>query len=64
MRKTLPKHFTEVIEKQASVKRNGDNSEQLVELMKDMKGTWNEAANDLLQPRPEVIAQLLKKVLH
>lgn len=64
MRKTLPKNFTEVIEGQADVENDKAHGDRLVELMKEMKGNWNEAANDLLQPRPEAIAQLLKKVLH
>ncbi|WP_276131894.1 hypothetical protein [Polluticoccus soli] len=40
------------------------NSEELIDLMKDMKHIWQEAAEDLMQPRPEAVAQLLKKVLH
>lgn len=39
-------------------------NEQLTELMQEMKNVWQEAAGDLLQPRPEAVAQLLKKVLH
>lgn len=39
------------------------SGEQLMELMQDMKGAWREAASDLLQPRPEAVTQLLKKVL-
>ncbi len=64
MRKTLPKLFIEATENKATVGEDKANSEQLVQLMSEMKGIWNEAANDLLQPREEVIDQLLKKVLH
>lgn len=39
-------------------------NEQLTELMQEMKNVWQEAQGDLLQPRPEAVAQLLKKVLH
>ncbi|RYE12454.1 MAG: hypothetical protein EOP51_31540 [Sphingobacteriales bacterium] len=41
-----------------------NNTEQLIELMQDMKAAWNDASADLLQPRDEAIAQLLRKVLH
>ncbi|MCD6063657.1 MAG: hypothetical protein K0R82_1568 [Flavipsychrobacter sp.] len=40
------------------------NSEELIDLMKEMKHMWQQAAEDLMQPRPEAVAQLLKKVLH
>ena len=39
-------------------------NEQLADLAQELKGAWQEAANDLLQPRPEAIARLLGKVLH
>lgn len=39
------------------------NSEELIKLTKEMKSYLQEAAADLLQPRPEAIAQLLKKSL-
>jgi hypothetical protein len=50
--------------KKADVMEREPESEQLIDLMQEMKGTWKEAADDLLQPRPEAVAQLLKKVLH
>jgi hypothetical protein len=65
MSKTLPTKSTETPNTQNTVAVKADsNSEQLVNLMQEMKGTWNEASGDLLQPRPEAVAQLLKKVLH
>lgn len=33
----------------------------LTELMHEMKHYWQEAARDLLQPRQEAVAQLLRK---
>ncbi len=50
--------------KAASEVKTGNNTEQLIELMHEMKTAWKDASNDLLQPRNEVVAQLLKKVLH
>lgn len=38
-------------------------TEELIRLSNDMKSYLKEAAADLLQPRPEAIAQLLKKSL-
>jgi hypothetical protein len=65
MSKTLHTKSTETPNTQNTVAVKTDsNSEQLVNLMQEMKGTWNEASGDLLQPRPEAVAQLLKKVLH
>jgi hypothetical protein len=65
MSKTLHTKSTETPNntKAAAVKTD-NNGDQLVNLMQEMKGAWNEAAGDLLQPRPEAVAQLLKKVLH
>ncbi len=34
----------------------------ILTLLQEMKGFLKEAANDLLQPRPEAVAKLLKKV--
>jgi hypothetical protein len=48
----------------AVVTETEKNGELLIGLMQEMKGAWQEAANDLLQPRPEAVAQLLKKVLY
>ncbi len=39
-----------------------DDSSQLTELMVDMKQYWQDASKDLLTPRSEAVAQLLKKV--
>ncbi len=36
----------------------------VISLLQEMKGFLKEAANDLLQPRPETVANLLKKVYH
>lgn len=50
--------------KAASEVKTGNNTEHLIELMHEMKAAWKDASGDLLQPRNEVVAQLLKKVLH
>lgn len=39
-------------------------NDKLIDLMQEMKSSWKEAASDLLEPRPEAIASILKKVLH
>ena len=41
-----------------------EKSDKLIDLMQEMKLSWKEAANDLLEPRPEAIENILKKVLH
>lgn len=65
MSKTLPTKSTNTPNNKNTVAvKTDNNSEQLVTLMQEMKGAWNEASGDLLQPRPEAVAQLLKKVLH
>jgi uncharacterized protein (UPF0335 family) len=65
MNKTLRKKLTVSKEQMPAVMMEKEHSsEQLMELMQDMKGVWQDAAGDLLQPRPEAVAQLLKKVLH
>ena len=62
MSKTLPDKITNT--NTAAVRDTEQNGEQLIDLMQEMKGVWQDAAGDLLQPRPEALAQLLKKVLH
>jgi hypothetical protein len=62
MKRTLLKEITPDTKKSAVMER--PESDELTDLVQDMKGAWKEAANDLLQPRPEAVAQLLKKVLH
>ena len=62
MNKTLPGKITTT--NTAVVKEPKNDSEPLIALVQEMKSVWQEAANDLLQPRPEAVAQLLKKVLH
>lgn len=65
MNKTLHKNLSKTTSKKtAVVVENEKNSEELIDLMKDMKHVWQEAADDLMQPRPEAVAQLLNKVLH
>ncbi|MBS1586414.1 MAG: hypothetical protein JSS82_12800 [Bacteroidetes bacterium] len=39
------------------------DTEELIRLSSEMKNYLKEAAADLLQPRPEAVAQLLKKSL-
>jgi len=50
-----------LVSKPAVMQEN--HSEELIKLSKEMKSYLLEAASDLLQPRPEAIAQLLKKSL-
>lgn len=64
MKKTLLKHSTENTKKAAEMQGVERTNEQLADLAQELKGAWQEAANDLLQPRPEAIARLLGKVLH
>jgi hypothetical protein len=39
-------------------------TDDILQLLQEMKGFLKEAASDLLQPRPEAIAQLLQKAHH
>lgn len=39
-------------------------TDDVLQLMQEMKGFLKEVANDLLQPRPEAIAKLLQKANH
>lgn len=65
MNKTLQKNHTKATSKKTEVVVERENkSEELIDLMQEMKGAWQEAAQDVLQPRPETVASLLKKVLH
>lgn len=64
MNKTLLKDFTELTGNQIVTSPVIESTEDITELMREMKGVWQEAANDLLQPRTAVLDQLLKKVLH
>lgn len=61
MNKTLLNDLHEVTENQTIVT---ETTEELTDLMKEMKGIWQEASTDLLQPRAAMLDQLLKKVLH
>jgi hypothetical protein len=64
MRKTLLRNFTATgIEKEGIIVKKTTKAESLTDLMNEMQGTLEDAAKDLLQPRPEAIAQLLKKAL-
>jgi len=63
MRKTLLKQFTDT-KMPANVMDRNEKSDKLIDLMQEMKLSWKEAANDLLEPRPEAIENILKKVLH
>lgn len=65
MNKTL--HSKSLVSNKSKVEdtvESEQRNEQLTELMQEMKNVWQEAAGDLLQPRPEAVSQLLKKVLH
>lgn len=62
MNKTLLKGFTEKTYKAAAVEDDTKNSgEALVSLMHEMKGYLQQAAEELLQPRPEAVAGILTK---
>lgn len=63
MRKVLLKHFTDT-KMPANVMDREAKNDKLIDLMQEMKSSWKEAASDLLEPRPEAIASILKKVLH
>lgn len=64
MNKTLQKKLNKATSKKTEIIVESENSsEELIDLMQEMKGAWNEAAQDLLQPRAEAVNQLLKKVL-
>ena len=39
-----------------------DNNQTLADLMEEMKGVMKEVATDLLQPRPEALENLFRKV--
>ena len=64
MNKTLLKNLKgQITSKSEAMPDVARNSEELIRLSKEMKSYLLEAAQDLLQPRPEAIAQLLKKSL-
>lgn len=63
MRKTLLKQFIDT-KMPANVMERNEKSDKLIDLMQEMKSSWKEAANDLLEPRSEAIENILKKVLH
>lgn len=60
MKKTLLKNFTE----HTAIPSNPaeESSIYLTDLVKELKANLKEAANDLLQPRPEAVSRLLNKV--
>jgi len=61
MNKTLLKTFNPFTPGRPGDMLHTMENKALTELMNDMKGFWQEAARDLLQPRPEAVAQLLRK---
>lgn len=64
MNKTLPKQFTvDQSQKPAEIVKKESDSEALVNLMQEMKSVWQDAASDLLKPRSEAVAAILKKVV-
>ena len=63
MDKTVHSKFIEKnIKSQRAMTRRDVATEDILLLLQEMKGFLKEAANDLLQPRPEAIAKLLQKV--
>lgn len=64
MHKTLLKRFTVDNTKAAASQKPQEGEELLTDLVQEMKAYMQEIANDLLQPRPEAVEKLLKKVHH
>jgi len=64
MHKTLLKKFTVENTKAAATHRLHEGEELLTDLVQEMRAYMQEIANDLLQPRPEAVEKLLKKVHH
>ncbi len=66
MGKTLLKKITGSKNKNAAIPvlSSIEDNNALHELMQEMKAHLNDAAKDMLQPRPEIVNNLLKKVLH
>jgi hypothetical protein len=64
MQKTLLKKFTVENTKAAAAQKLQEGEELLTDLVQEMKTCMQEIANDLLQPRPEAVERLLKKVHH
>lgn len=65
MKKTLLKRIPEKTPDQPVMKLNEElKSELLADLVQDMKPFLQEAAADLLKPRPEFMAQLFQRVLN
>ena len=65
MNKTVHAKFTGKKHKSQRTMTGTDvATEDILQLLQEMKGFLKEAASDLLQPRPEAIAQLLQKVHH
>jgi len=65
MSKTLLRTFSPSNHK-AALAGNVQKSENelLTSEMKNMKDFWQQASEELLQPRPEAVAMLLKKIGH
>jgi len=62
MNKLILKTFTASSQQKPADTQQG-HTEELIRLSNEMKSYLKEAAADLLQPRPEAVAQLLKKSL-
>lgn len=61
MQKTLLRKFTGNTQIPANVMDMDVSTETLTDLMQELRSALKGAATDLLQPRPEAIAQLLQK---
>jgi len=66
MNKTLHRTFNprkiENIKKTTSGKDFNDNNQTLADLVAEMSGVMKEVATDLLQPRPEALENLFRKL--
>ena len=64
MDKTLLAKFTAKTDRSEREMKERGVSDDMLNLLQEMKEFLKEATTDLLQPRPEVIAKLLQEVHH
>jgi hypothetical protein len=63
MNKTIHKQLTKKVHKtHASLTHADEGTVQFMNLMREMHDTLEEAAGELLQPRPQAITALLQKI--
>jgi hypothetical protein len=64
MGKVLLRNVIDNAEDNETAVASAEDNSDLSELMKEMRAHLQEAAKDLLQPRPQVIEGILRKALH